>query len=70
MRTREEIAVDVLECALSWEPGARLLGNVTASEVVALAAASVMTCPKCGSEAWVNIDCDLCRLVHTPGDKP
>ena len=68
MRTREEIAVDVLECALSWEPGARLVGNVTAAELVALSAASVLTCPKCGSEAWVNIDCYLCSIVRTPGD--
>jgi hypothetical protein len=23
-----------------------------------------MTCPKCGSEAWVNIDCDLCLVAN------
>lgn len=67
MRTREEIAVDVLQCAMSWEPGARLVGNVTAAEMVTLSAVSVLTCPKCGSEAWVNIDCDLCSLCSTPG---
>ena len=22
----------------------------------------IMTCPKCGAEAWCNIDCDLCKV--------
>lgn len=30
------IAVDVYNCALSWEPNARLLGNVTALQIGAL----------------------------------
>jgi hypothetical protein len=63
MRTMEQIAVDALKCAISWEPGARLLGNVTAQEVARLAAPHIDTCPKCGATAWVNIDCDLCRAV-------
>lgn len=36
MNTRQ-IASAVLECALAWEPGARLLGNVTAREIAELA---------------------------------
>lgn len=36
-RDIETIAADVLDCALSWEPGARLLGNVTALEIGMLA---------------------------------
>lgn len=63
MRTREAIALDVFRCAVSHEPGVRLIGNVTASEVVRLVAREVMTCPACGAEAWVNIDCDLCLVV-------
>jgi hypothetical protein len=56
------IAVDVLHCALSWEPGVRLIGDVTAAEVATLAAHTITQCPKCGAEAWVNIDCDLCMV--------
>ncbi len=59
----ERVAVDVLKCALSWDPEVRLLGNVTAREIAALAAKAITTCPKCGAEAWVNIDCDLCLMV-------
>lgn len=54
------VARELLQCALSWEPGVRLLGNVTARDIAALAARAIITCPKCGAEAWANIDCDLC----------
>lgn len=60
LRYPQAVALDVLQCALSHEPGVRLIGNVTAAEVAALAADVVTSCPKCGSEAWVNIDCSLC----------
>jgi len=63
MMNREAVAVDVLRCALAWEPNACLLGNVMASEIAALAASAIDTCPKCGATAWVNIDCDLCLVV-------
>lgn len=38
MRDLEAIAVDVHQCATSWEPGARLIGNVRADEIAHLAA--------------------------------
>lgn len=63
MRDPESIAACVLKCALAREPDVRLVGNVQACEVAALAARAVMTCPSCGSEAWVNIDCDLCLVA-------
>lgn len=62
MRNLEAIALEVLACALSWEPEARLIGNVPSEEIAALAAQHIHTCPKCGSTAWCNIDCDLCRV--------
>lgn len=62
MREPETIARMTLEAALTWDPDARLIGDVTAAEVAALAARAVMTCPACGSEAWVNIDCDMCLV--------
>jgi hypothetical protein len=60
--SREKIAADVLECALSHEPTSRLLGNVTAREIAALAASCITSCPLCGAEPWVNIDCRLCTV--------
>jgi hypothetical protein len=54
------IAREVLRCALAWEPNVCLIGNVMAAEIAALAAHEIITCPKCGAEAWCNIDCDLC----------
>jgi hypothetical protein len=63
MMNREAVAAEVLRCALSWEPNVCLLGNVMASEIAALAASAIDTCPKCGATAWVNIDCDLCLVV-------
>ena len=63
MMNREAVAVAVLRYALAWEPNVCLLGNIMASEIAALAASALDTCPKCGSTAWVNIDCDLCLVV-------
>lgn len=62
-RTIEQIAIDVLKSATSREPDACLVGNVTALELGYLAASRVMTCPSCGSTAWVNIDCRLCLTM-------
>lgn len=61
--SREETAWELLKCAVSHEPGARLVGNVRAAEIAALAASIVEQCPACGSEAWVNIDCTLCAVA-------
>lgn len=63
MMNRKAVAVEVLRCALAWEPNVCLLGNVMESEIAALAASDIDTCPKCGATAWVNIDCDLCLMV-------
>jgi hypothetical protein len=63
MMNREAVAVEVMRCALSHEPNACLLGNVMASEIAALAASAIDSCPKCGAVAWVNIDCDVCMIV-------
>lgn len=63
MRTIEQIAVDVLECATGWEREARLIGNVQAYELAVLAAKHITSCPKCGAEPWVNIDCQLCAAM-------
>lgn len=64
MRRPGPVAEDLLRCAIAWEPTARLVGNVTAKELAMLVAHVIDTCPKCGSTAWVNIDCDLCGVCH------
>lgn len=60
----EKIATEILACAIAHTPDSRLLGNIPASDFVTLCAFVLDTCPKCGSTAWVNIDCDLCTRCH------
>lgn len=60
MLNREAVAAEMLRCAFSWEMDARLIGNLTAAEIASVAAASLTQCPRCGAEAWVNIDCWVC----------
>lgn len=62
--TIEANAVEMLKCAIGWDPDARLVGNVRAQDVARVAARVIDTCPKCGATAWVNIDCDLCCVCH------
>jgi hypothetical protein len=63
-----DISLAVLKCAAAWEPEAKLIGNVSAREVLILAAFVVdqtnQPCPMCGSEPWVNIDCSLCNFCN------
>lgn len=63
-RSLEQIAADLLACATAHEPGARIVGNVMARELarIVLAGDHIMSCPSCGAEAWVNIDCALCWI--------
>jgi PAS domain-containing protein len=72
MLSREATAIELLRCAISWEPEVRLVGNLRACEIAALAASIVTCCPKCGAEPWVNIDCDLCLVATalTAGEVP
>ena len=65
MINMESIAINVLKCALAWEPDVCLLGNITAAEIATLAASKLTACPKCGAEPYVNIDCDLCSLCSS-----
>ena len=59
----EAIAVELLRCAVSWEPDVRLLGNVTAHDIALFVVKHIHTCPKCGATSGVNIDCDLCGVI-------
>jgi hypothetical protein len=59
----ETIAADVLKIALAWDKDARLIGNVTATELAILAVSAIDTCPLCGATAGVNLDCELCCVI-------
>jgi hypothetical protein len=63
VRTKEQIAGDILRCAMAHMSDSRLTGNVRADEIALLCVEHVMTCPNCGAEAWVSIDCALCETV-------
>ena len=61
----EKIATELLRCAMSHAPESCLIGNLTALDLAALASAQFSSCPACGSEPWVNIDCQLCGACAT-----
>ena len=63
MSTIESIAIEMLRCATVHPPGEVLFGNVTAVGVLLVAASVIDTCPSCGSTAWLNSDCNLCKTV-------
>lgn len=46
------------------EPGAKLLGDIRATEIVILLSEVLRECPKCGTKAWANPkSCDVCELM-------
>lgn len=63
MRGLEEIAAEVLRCALAWDRESRIVGNVRADELAKLAASRLSACPLCGSEPWCDIDCSVCAVM-------
>ena len=50
----QRIAAAVHECAVSWEPGARLIGDVTAAEIreLAIAASESVAPPEPVAVEW------------------
>lgn len=58
----EALAFEVMKCTITHEPEAKLLGNISAQETMYLMSLIITACPKCGSEAWVNVDCNMCLL--------
>jgi hypothetical protein len=64
-KTREELAVALLDCVVTHEVDECLLGNVTALEIAALCASIIVKCPQCGATAWHGTNCELCVLCST-----
>lgn len=63
MRSLEQIAADMLRTALASAPDEVMFDGVTALEVARVAIKHIMTCPRCGAEAWCDIDCFVCELA-------
>ncbi len=62
--TLESVAVETLKCCLSWEPEARLIGNVRAFDLARLAVTHLTSCPACGADPGCDIDCALCAQIY------
>lgn len=60
----EHTATELLQQVVDRDPSERVVGDVTASELAFLAAFLIDTCPRCGSLAWRNTDCELCRRCY------
>jgi hypothetical protein len=59
-KSNQQIAVELLQFAINNPSDQIIISNISAVELVRFLAPLIITCPKCGSEAWCNIDCDLC----------
>jgi hypothetical protein len=69
LRTAEQISVDLLHMAIETEVGQDVLLVIKSDELALVASRQILTCPKCGSEAWCNIDCDLCVAMIDLGNR-
>ena len=63
MRSLEAIASDLLKAALEGPAYGGIVGGVTRIELARLAVEHITTCPRCGAEAFVNIDCFVCEVA-------
>lgn len=64
----EDIAENILKCAISHEPDSCLVGNVTAAEIALLASTVLHTCPECRWKA-AHLEpgyCDVCGSEWDP----
>lgn len=63
MRSSELVAGLVLKACLEIDPDAEILKGVKAKELALLVYDDIGACPACGSEAGVNIDCEICDVI-------
>ena len=62
VRNLEQIAAELLRLACEREVTSAMVGDVTAMEVARLAVHAITSCPACGAEPGVNIDCRICAV--------
>lgn len=65
MNDREQTAAAMLKYVMAISPTSLVMPNVSAVEVALLVAPLIHVCPKCGAEAWCNIDCTLCNACSS-----
>lgn len=64
MRSKEVIATSLLKVLLRTKPLDKVLGTeVTVKELAGLLAEHFTSCPACGTEPWLNIDCKVCATM-------
>lgn len=67
-RGREDIATDVLNALMrAYGEDSIVISTddikVTSKDLIYMCSEHITTCPDCGAEFPVNIDCDLCSVV-------
>jgi hypothetical protein len=63
MRNNEQIAGALLKAVLEKQATTTIAGDVTALDVARLLADDFTSCPGCGAEPWVNLDCKVCQVM-------
>ena len=63
MNHQHDIAERLLKSALKKDPEEVAFGEVKVFEMAYFASKFFTSCPACGAEAWVDIDCRVCRIV-------
>jgi hypothetical protein len=67
MRTPEQIATQVIKSLFAEHPETVICGDVTSRELCSLLVEYLTSCPKCGAEPGVNIDCGWCESIALLG---
>jgi hypothetical protein len=62
-RSKESISTDLLRFVAKFGPDELVCGTASAREVAGLISENFSSCPRCGAEPWVNIDCPLCLFM-------
>lgn len=60
-RTREQICSDIFTAIVVKGEGPFYFGDITYDELLRLVAPDIGSCPMCGAEMGVNIDCKACE---------
>jgi len=59
-RSREQTCADIFTAIVVKGEGPFYFGDITFDELLRLVAPDILTCPLCGSDMGVNIDCKAC----------
>ena len=62
-RNAEQVSEAILKAVLRKDINEQVIGDVTARELVQLIVGNFTSCPACGAEPWVNLDCRVCYIM-------